>query len=79
MAKETAAVKLARIEELLKAMDGKFDLLNKGLSEKVDKLIPKVEEHEKHITVMHRDRFWLASVAAVVGAGASTLWQKYLK
>lgn len=64
---EPTDVRLARIEEGIVALHGKFDLHHRSIVEK----IKRVETHETEIALLKRDRWWIMSIAAAFGGAVS--------
>lgn len=64
MAKETTDVRLARIEEQLKATRSD---IKKYHEEIVKPGLARVAGHEKEIIGMKRDRWWVGSIMTAIG------------
>lgn len=73
MAKESADVKLARIEERLIALDAKFETHHQFTAKNVASLTHRVDSHGQFILTQRNDRKWRGWIAGVFGGIFATM------
>lgn len=71
MAKESSDVRLARIEEGVKALDEKISLYLDDHKADMERTKERVMTNEVDISLFKRDRTWLMFICTILGGSAS--------